>query len=169
MKNLFSFFTALLLTLSVKAFATNPDDIVGKWMYFNEKGEQVNIEVYKQGDRYYGKIIWLQVPNYDQAYLDENDHPEKEFSNVKVGAPKVDYKNPDSARRNDPIIGLVILQGVKYDAEEEEWNDGFVYKADEGKTYTCFVKLENPDKLKLKGYILGMPWLGKTRYWTRIK
>jgi uncharacterized protein (DUF2147 family) len=169
MKHFFSFLAALMLIFSVKAFASNPDDIVGKWMYLNEKGEQVNIEVYKEGDRYYGKIIWLQVPNYTAEFLEDEGHPEKNHPNVKLGGAKIDFKNPDAARQNDPIIGLVILKGVKYEAGDDEWNDGFVYKADEGKTYTCFVKLEEPDKLKLKGYILGMPWLGKTRYWTRMK
>ena len=151
MKKFFFSIVALMLIISAKGFASNPDDIIGKWMYFNEKGEQVNIEVYKEGDRYFGKIVWLQVPNYTAEFLEDEGHPE------------------NAARRNDPIIGLIILKGVKYDADDDEWNDGFVYKADEGKTYTCFVKLENADKLKLKGYILGMPWLGKTRYWTRMK
>lgn len=169
MKNLFFYLVALMLVVSAKGFASNPDDIIGKWMYLNEKGEQVNIEVYKEGDRYFGKIVWLQVPNYTAEYLADEGHPEKDHPNVKLDAPKVDYKNPDAARQNDPIIGLVILKGVKYDAGDDEWTDGFVYKADEGKTYTCFVKLVEPDKLKLKGYILGMPFLGKTRYWTRMK
>lgn len=160
---------AMMMIVSGKAFASNPDDIIGKWLYLNEKGEQVNIEVYKEGNLYYGKIVWLQVPNYTAEYLEEEGHPEKDNPNIKLDGPKIDYKNPDPARRNDPVIGLVILKGVKYDADDDEWSDGFVYKADEGKTYTCYVKLVEADKLKLKGYILGMPWLGKTRYWTRMK
>jgi uncharacterized protein (DUF2147 family) len=150
-----------------KVYASNPDDILRTWLYLNEKNEQVKIEVYKEGDRYYGKIIWLQVPNYTQEFLDENNHPEKDNPNIKVGGPKIDFKSPDANHRNDPIIGLVILRGVKYD--DGEWNDGHVYKADEGKLYTCYAKLVEPDKLKLKGYILGMPFLGKTRYWARVK
>lgn len=167
MKTILSYVTVFLALFISKSYATDPDDIVGTWMYLNEKNEQVKIEVYKEGDRYYGKIAWLEVPNYTQEYLDENKHPEKDNPNIKVGAPKIDYKNPDANHRNDPVIGLVILRGVKYD--DGEWNDGHVYKADEGKMYTCYAKLVEPDKLKLKGYILGMPFLGKTRYWTRVK
>ncbi len=159
----------IALAFCVNLFATNPDDILGKWLYINEKGEQVHIEVYKQGDRYYGKIVWLQYPNYDAQYLIDNDHPENENPNIKLGGAKIDYKNPDPARRNDPVIGMVIMRGVKFDADDSEWNDGYVYKADEGKLYTCFAALENPDRLKLKGYVAGMTFLGKSRYWDRIK
>jgi len=37
-----------------------------------------------------------------------------------------------------------------------------------GKTYNCFIELENPDKLKLRGYI-GVPTIGRTQYWYRVK
>ena len=45
------------LCLSIGIYAQNSDAILGKWI--NEKEDRV-IEVYKNNDLYYGKVIWLE-------------------------------------------------------------------------------------------------------------
>jgi uncharacterized protein (DUF2147 family) len=37
-----------------------------------------------------------------------------------------------------------------------------------GKIFSCSIELESQDKLKLRGY-LGVPAVGKTSYWNRVK
>jgi uncharacterized protein (DUF2147 family) len=46
--------------------------------------------------------------------------------------------------------------------------DGIVLDPNNGKTYTCYIELVEPDKLKLRGYI-GMETFGRTQYWYRVK
>jgi uncharacterized protein (DUF2147 family) len=46
--------------------------------------------------------------------------------------------------------------------------DGKVLNPGSGKLYSCYIELESPDKLKLRGY-MGLPALGKTIYWSRMK
>ncbi|MCB0501419.1 MAG: DUF2147 domain-containing protein, partial [Bacteroidetes bacterium] len=60
---------------------------LGVWM--GDNGEE-RFEIYKKGDKYYGKIIWT-------AYDDLN------------GNGLLDSKNPDPTKRNRSIIGLDIL------------------------------------------------------------
>lgn len=129
-----------LTTYSQKA-----DAILGEW--YSENNESL-IEIYKTGNKFFGKIIWLKEP-------------------LRDGKPKIDDKNPDVKLRERPIIGLVILRDFVFDGKEE-WADGKIYDPKSGKTYSCYMELENKDKLKIRGYI-GISLIGRTTYWTRKK
>jgi len=143
MKSLYIFVLFLLFTKVL--YAQKADDVVGQW--YSEKNESL-IEIYKTGNKFYGKIIWLKEP-------------------LRDGKPKVDDKNPDEKLRNRPLIGLVILKDFVFDGKDE-WSDGQIYDPKSGKTYSCYMKLENKDKLKIRGYI-GISLIGRTTYWTRKK
>jgi len=52
--------------------------------------------------------------------------------------------------------------------EKGLWEDGEIYDPKSGKTYDCYLKLETPDKLKVRGYV-GISLLGRTSKWTRAK
>ncbi len=120
------------------------DDIIGYWQ---TKGKNpAKIQIYKTGDRYNGKIVWLKEPN-------EN------------GVAKTDKKNPDKARQSRPIVGTEILSGFRFDGDDE-WNDGKIYDPESGKTYSCYITLKNKQTLKVRGYI-GVSLLGRTEQWTR--
>ena len=80
-----------------------------------------------------------------------------------------DVKNPDPALRSRKIIGLEFVHGFKpSDTEPGTYEGGKIYNAEDGETYSARIKLENPDKLVLRGYVL-MPMLGKSQTWTRVK
>jgi len=143
MKSLYIFVLFLLFTKVL--YAQKADDVVGQW--YSEKNESL-IEIYKTGNKFYGKIIWLKEP-------------------LRDGKPKVDDKNPDEKLRNRPLIGLVILKDFVFDGKDE-WSDGQIYDPKSGKTYSCYMELENKDKLKIRGYI-GISLIGRTTYWTRKK
>lgn len=144
MNKLLSIFV-LILFLSLNAWSQKADDVLGQW--YSENNESL-IEIYKTGNKYYGKIIWLKEP-------------------LRDGKPKLDDKNPDEKLRSRPIIGLVILKDFVFDGEKE-WSDGKIYDPKSGKTYSCYMELENRDKLKIRGYI-GISLIGRTTYWTRKK
>jgi uncharacterized protein (DUF2147 family) len=63
-----------------------------------------------------------------------------------------DDKNPDEAKRSQPLEGLAILDHAKKTAEGS-WK-GNLYNAADGKTYAGYVTLPAPDKLQLKGCAL---------------
>lgn len=76
-----------------------------------------------------------------------------------------DKNNPDAALRSRLLIGLTILDGLKY--EKGVWKNGGIYDPNSGKTYSCELKLLSDDVLEVKGY-LGFSFVGKTVEWTRI-
>jgi uncharacterized protein (DUF2147 family) len=79
----------------------------------------------------------------------------------------VDQKNPDAAKRNEPLCGLIMAGSLKPEkGSTTKWEDGWVYDPDSGSTYKAEMKLNGPDKLDLRGY-LGISLFGRTMSWTR--
>lgn len=71
----------------------------------------------------------------------------------------------EGANRNAPVIGLIIMSGLRKDGDE--YIDGQILDPDSGKTYRSKVKLlDNGQKLNVRGYI-GIPTLGRTQTWVR--
>ena len=71
----------------------------------------------------------------------------------------------EGALKNVRVIGMQILNGLAKDGDE--WSGGTVLDPDNGKTYKCYLVLqENGSKLKLRGFI-GFSLLGRTQYWQR--
>ncbi|MDO8354509.1 MAG: DUF2147 domain-containing protein, partial [Aestuariivirga sp.] len=66
----------------------------------------------------------------------------------KKGRPKVDKKNPNTSLRTRPLMGLTILANMK-SAGENTWR-GTIYNADDGKTYSSYMKLSGSN-MKVKG------------------
>ena len=46
------------------------------------------------------------------------------------------------------------------------WENGTIYDPKSGNTYSCFMELEGPDKIKVRGFI-GISLIGRTAIWTR--
>jgi uncharacterized protein (DUF2147 family) len=105
-------------------------------------------EIFKCGDEYCGKIVWLKEPKNDE------------------GKDKTDINNPDPEKRGRNIIGLNIVWGFKFD-KYGKWVGGKIYDPDNGKTYSCKMTLES-EKLNVRGY-MGISLLGRTTVWTRVE
>ena len=142
---------AALVLAAAAAPAAGPDDILGTW-YNQEKDAQ--IEIFRCGDRYCGKIVWLRDPNYPEGSKDG-----------VPGTPKLDHHNPDPARVKDPVLGLQIVNAMRYD-NDGRWTGGTVYDPKNGKTYKGKLTLVSPAQLDLRGYI-GISLIGRTTTWTR--
>lgn len=110
-------------------------------------GAQVSVTKASDGT-YSGKIVWLR---------DDKD--------------RLDKNNPDPERMKEPVLGLVILRGFRANEDSKRWEGGTIYDPKNGKTYDGFI-WRDPDKpgtLFLKGYVLGITWLGRSTTWTEEK
>ena len=131
--------------LVLSAATASAQDVLGKWKL--EDGTAI-VEVYKSGDSFNGKIVWLQEPT-------EAD-----------GTPAVDNNNPDPALRKRPLIGLNMLHGLK--PAGDEYSGGKIYDPGNGKTYYCSFKVEG-NTLRVRGSLDKRGLLGRTMNWFRVK
>lgn len=73
-------------------------------------------------------------------------------------------------RRNQPVLGLLIIRNVKKSATSAgRWEGGDILDPENGKVYR--VRLEpSPDgrQLEVRGYI-GTPLLGRSQTWQRVE
>jgi len=146
----------LLLLLHLDSsfgYAVNQDEIIGKWR--NLLGT-VEIEVYKDKDKYHGKILWLKERNY------RGNDPKS-----MAGKPRIDRENPDPALKNRPFINMDLFGDCIF-TENQHWEKGFLYDPLNGKKYECSISMYAPDRLKVRGYI-GAEILGTTMFFKRIK
>jgi len=138
-------FILVALLISFDTHSQNKaDDIIGIWLTSGK--EPAKIQIYKAGEKYYGKIIWLKNPT-------EN------------GKQRTDGNNPDKSKRNNPIIGLLMLTGFKFDGDDE-WKGGDIYDPESGNTYSSYLYLKDKNILKVRGYV-GVSLFGRTETWTR--
>jgi uncharacterized protein (DUF2147 family) len=137
-------FLSLLIT---GAFAQEAQKIAGVW--WNDK-KTSKIEVKEENGKFIGTVIFI--------------NPEKYVN----GEPEKDHQNPDVKLRSRSRLGLQILSGLKYYPSDKEWQGGRIYDPDNGKTYDCFAWFDkDPDVLSIKGYVVGIKWLGRSTKWTR--
>lgn len=139
MKAVQLFLLFVISGLNIQA-QTNTDAIIGEWLTQSKDGK---ILIYKQGTKYFGKIIG------------GNSEGRK------------DTNNPDEKLRNQPLIGKVILNNFVFDGKSK-WEEGTIYDPNNGKTYSCVIKLKSNNEMEVRGYV-GISLFGRTDMWTRIK
>jgi uncharacterized protein (DUF2147 family) len=142
----------ILLLLTAPAWAAAPDSILGVW-YTQDRDAKV--QIYKCADRYCGKIVWLEEPNY----------PPGSKEGIP-GTPKIDINNPNPRLKAVPLLGLTFMRGFAY-VGDSEWKDGTLYNPEKGKTYRGQISLASPDQLNLRGFV-GISLFGRTSTWTRV-
>jgi uncharacterized protein (DUF2147 family) len=138
-------FTLLSLSSSFKVLQENQDAIVGVW----KTGEgNAMVRIYKNGEKYQGKIVWLKEPN-----------------DPETGKPKIDKNHPEEETRTRPILGLVNVWGFRF-AEKNNWEEGNIYDPKNGNTYSCTIKMTSSNTIEVRGFI-GVSLIGRTDTWTR--
>ncbi|MFH6994057.1 DUF2147 domain-containing protein [Flavobacterium sp. FlaQc-48] len=120
--------------------------VIGKWKTIDdETGEAKSVvEIYEKSGKLYGKVVEIL----------RDSHKKDVCSSC------------DGAEKNKPILGMVIINGLKKDGSE--YNGGTILDPTNGKKYKCYITLDSADKLKLRGYI-GISIMGRTQYWARVK
>lgn len=71
---------------------------------------------------------------------------------------------------NDPAkpIGFVILDGLKYNASKDLWENGKVHAANSNKVYNATAKIRQDGTLEVKRYA-GFKFISSTKTFKRIK
>jgi len=137
---------ASLLLVSVTTFAQklSPDQIVGVW-----KCEDYKIEFFQSDDTYSAKLLWS-----------------KTMFEADGKTSKKDNKNPNRNLRTRSIQGITHITGLTY--KDGEYIDAKLYSVDDGNTYSFKAVLKDANNLETRGY-KGIPMIGKTYKWTRVK
>jgi len=144
MRTKFSFLIAILFfSLSI-----NAQSIVGKWKTIDDETgkEKSVVEIYKKGDKVYGKIVSLL-----------NREPGDED-------PLCDKCTDD--RKDKHIVGMEIIRNMEKDGAE--YDEGTIMDPNNGKIYDCklWVDNDNNDILKVRGYIA---FFYRTQTWHKVK
>ena len=76
----------------------------------------------------------------------------------------------EDERKDQPIVGMTIINGVKQDAEEPAlWDGGEILDPAKGSSYKLILKTtDGGKKLDVRGYI-GSPMFGRTQTWIRVE
>lgn len=143
MKSLF----AAALLLPVFAFAqTSP---VGLWKTIDDDGKTAKslVRISEQSGTIVGSI---------EKLLDPKDPADG----------KCDKCTDD--RKNQPIVGLQIIRGVKAQGDGV-WGGGQILDPKDGETYKTRLKpVDGGARLEVRGYI-GAPLFGRTQTWVRVE
>ncbi len=136
-----------MLMLVFFAFAkAYSQDVTGKWKTIDDNTGEVksHVEVYKQGNAYYGKVL-------------------KVLAKDAPASPKC--VACEGKLKDQPIEGMVIIKDLK--KQGKMYKDGTVIDPENGKSYDCKIWLneDNPDVLMVRGYVL---FLYRTQTWERL-
>ncbi len=69
------------------------------------------------------------------------------------------------ARKNQPIVGMKIMNGLKQD-KAGHWSGGEILDPKEGKIYKVKLNTEDGKKLDVRGYV-GIALIGRTQTWLK--
>jgi uncharacterized protein (DUF2147 family) len=138
----------VLATASVLAMAQNTP--VGLWRTIDDDGktEKSTVRITSVGGVLTGKVEHITDP----AKANEKC--------VKC----------EDDRKDQPIVGMVIISGAKQDAEEtDKWTGGMILDPAKGSSYKLILKTtDGGKKLDVRGYI-GSPMFGRTQTWIRAE
>ena len=115
MKNITNIILSLIFIFATNQFlfaqtTTEADAIIGDWLMPDDEGI---IRIYKDGDFYSGKIIWLKEKEED-------------------GSPLLDKENPIDSLQNRQVEGLQIMSSFQYKGAKT-WDGGIFYAPKKGK------------------------------------
>jgi uncharacterized protein DUF2147 len=122
-----SILTVLFIVLFTSIlFAQKADVIVGKYSLPNK----LDIEIFEKSGKYFGKIIALNG-----------------FENGQL----IDINNPDRSKRNDPLMGKLIIKDLEYDREEKKWINGSMYGAEKGMYFNLLITEVRANEIAVVG------------------
>jgi len=135
----------IILTVTC-ILSAEAQSIFGEWKSIDSKTGKTEaiITIYKENNMAYAKIVDILNP----------DDKDKICIYCK------------GKNKNKPILGMIILDGLKEDGDE--WSGGKIVDPKNGNRYKCYIKLKDKTTLKLRGYI-GISLFGRTEYWKRVE
>lgn len=135
---------SLLLLGALLAAAPAPaaDTAIGRWKTETKNGI---VEIQRCGPSICGRLLSSDLLRQQPDLKDAN--------------------NQNSAQRNRPLKGLLLISG--FTADGDGWSGGQIYNPDDGKTYKAKVTPVDANTLKVRGCVF-VP-LCKTQTWTRVR
>jgi uncharacterized protein (DUF2147 family) len=130
---------------SVLSPAADTNSPIGLWKTIDDKtgAARAIVRIYEQDGRLFGRIEHSFTPGAEN----------------RVCAECTDE------RKNQPIIGLIIIRNMK--SMDGEYGGGDILDPDNGSVYRCKLRLDqNGSQLVVRGYI-GISLLGRTQIWHR--
>ncbi len=121
----------------------------GVWKTIDDetKAERSIVRITEAGGVFTGKIEKLTDPSKQDAKCDKCE----------------------GARKDQPIIGMTIVEGVKKNPDEPYFDGGSILDPNNGKTYKVrMTPADGGKKLDVRGYV-GAPLLGRTQTWIRVE
>ena len=135
---------ALIVTGFAGGALANPK---GVWLVASGKSH-VKIEPCKRNKRELcGHIVWLRSPR------------------GKDGKPRRDVHNDDKSLRKRPLMGLQVIMDMEDDGDDE-WDDGEIYNAEDGDTYSAEMEVIDRNTLKVSGCVFI---ICKSQIWKRVR
>lgn len=123
----------LLLTFLAGTTLTiaTASDIAGIWI---TEGNNSKIEIYKCGKEYCGKICWMR-------------------DSVNEGKPIKDVNNKNPQLRERKVLGLQIIEGLRYNKEKNCFDGGKIYLHDTGREADLEIKILPGHRLEVKAVV----------------
>ncbi|MBL4675745.1 MAG: DUF2147 domain-containing protein [Mucilaginibacter sp.] len=109
----------------------DPNRICGKW---ESSEKNLVVEVYRYKDTYKAKMI-----RFTGGVT--KDKPMESIT---------DKNNPDPALRNRKVLGLDVVETLRYNAKSNSWEGGRIYEVQSGKYWSAAASLDNKGNLKVK-------------------
>lgn len=137
--------TSLLMFAIIGMMSATAQTVFGKWKTIDDEtgNEKSIVEIYQKDGKVYGKVLQVLEKGKENKVCDECKGDKK----------------------NKPVKGMVIVEGLKKDGNE--YSGGTILDPKNGKEYKCYITLEGANKLKVRGFI-GFALIGRTQYWHRV-
>ena len=126
--------------------AETPQAPHGVWMTEDEGSK---VEIFSCDDALCGRVVWMLVDRDDDGNI------------------LTDIYNPDPALRTAPVLGLVIMTGIKPTEEENVWQ-GRVYNPQDGRSYDFWLTVKSESQITIQGCGL-YNLICQTQTWNRAE
>ena len=145
------FFSGLVLMPQrlVQAEVRQPTSPEGLWKTIDDHtGEPRGlVRIYREGGAYFGRLEANLVPSEADA---------------RCSACK-------DERKDQPVVGMMILRGLKEAADGDGFDGGDVLDPESGSVYRCILRLEGEGRrLNVRGYV-GLSLFGRSQTWLRAE
>lgn len=147
MKKLTLLLLTVLLCGSLFAQETEAGDAIIGIYKAHHKGSDYKVRITKKQDgTYRAQVIYL------SDVVDE-----------RTGEKRKDVKNPNKALRDVPCDRIVLMDGIQYIPEKQQWGNTKIYDPQSGIRVNAYMRLSDR-VLSVRGQVLG---IGQTIYWTK--
>lgn len=130
--------------IGLGSFIAEGQSIVGKWKTVDDVSGTPRsvVEIYQKGNEYFGKVL--------KIYPKPEEDPDPVCDEC------------EGEKKNKKIIGMEIIERMRFDPEEKVYVDGQILDPENGSVYDCRMWIEEDGNLRVRGYLF---FLYRTQIW----